>query len=56
LRKEAGLLEYSVLESPLYYLQGHILTSYVETKSDVFGNIPELDYDESSEEEEEEEG
>jgi len=27
------------------------LTSYIETKSDVFGNIPHLEYDESNDEE-----
>ena len=53
-RKDAGIKDYEVLEAPLYYLQGHILTTYIETKSDVFGNIPQLEYDESSEEEEEE--
>ena len=53
-RKDAGIKDYEILEAPLYYLQGHILTTYIETKSDVFGNIPQLEYDESSEEEEEE--
>ncbi len=55
LRKEAGLLDYAVLEAPLYYLQGHFLTTYIETKSDVFGNIPELDFAESSDEDEDDE-
>lgn len=52
LRKEANP-DYSVLEAPLFYLQGHFLVSYIEQKSDVFGNLPPLDYEESESEESE---
>ncbi len=44
LRKETGLTDYGIIEAPMYYMMGHILTSYIETKSDVFGNLPELAY------------
>ena len=46
---------YSILEAPFYYYQGHLLISYIEAKSDVFGNIPELAFEESEEEEAEDE-
>ncbi len=54
LRKEANP-DYAVLEAPLFYLQGNYLVTYVEEKADVFGNIPQLQFEDSSEEEEEEE-
>ena len=45
LRKETGgLTDYGIIEAPMYYMMGHILTSYIETKSDVFGNLPVLEY------------
>lgn len=45
---------YQVLEAPFLYQQGSILTAYIEAKSDVFGNVPVLDLEESEDEEEEE--
>jgi hypothetical protein len=54
LRKEAGLTDYSIIEAPIYYMMGNIITTYIETKSDVFGNLPVLEYNESSDEEDEE--
>ena len=33
---------------------GSIITTYIETKSDVFGNLPVLEYNENSDEEDEE--
>ena len=55
LRKEAQP-EYRVLETPFYYFQGHVLLSYIENSSDVFGVIPPLpEVEESSESEDEEE-
>lgn len=56
LRKEAGLTDYGILEAPIYFMMGNIITAYIETKSDVFGNLPVLEYNESSEEEDEEDG
>ena len=54
LRKEAGHQEYAVLEAPFYFMVGNLLTTYIETKSDVFGNLAALEMEESSGEEEEE--
>ena len=48
--------EYSIIEAGFLYQQGNILVTYIETKSDVFGNIPALDVPESDESESEEEG
>jgi hypothetical protein len=56
LRKEAGLADYAIIEAPIYYMMGHIITTYIETKSDVFGNLPALEYNESCDEEDEEDG
>ena len=44
---EDQINEYSVIESGFLYQQGNILVSYIETKSDVFGNVPALDIEES---------
>lgn len=46
--------DYKVLEAPFIYQQANILTSYIETKSDVFGNVPELQIEESESESESE--
>lgn len=54
MRKEK-VQEYSVLEAPFYYVQGELLASYVESKIDVMGKIPDLDMEDSEEEQEEEE-
>ncbi len=50
--------EYSVIEAGFLYQQGNMLVTYIESKSDVFGNIPALDVpdSESEESESEEEG
>ena len=55
---EDTINEYSVIEAGFLYQQGNILVTYIEAKSDVFGNIPALDVPESEEgsESEEEEG
>ena len=55
---EDTINEYSVIEAGFLYQQGNILVTYIEAKSDVFGNIPALDVPESEEgsEREEEEG
>lgn len=45
--------DYSLLEAPFYYLQGHILFTYIENSADVFGNYPPLPEVVDSEEEEE---
>ena len=50
---EDQINEYSVIESGFLYQQGNILATYIEAKSDVFGNIPALEVEESEEEEEE---
>jgi len=50
--------EYSIVEAGFLYQQGNMLVTYIESKSDVFGNIPALDVpdSESEESESEEEG
>lgn len=55
---EDTINEYSVIEAGFLYQQGNILVTYIEAKSDVFGNIPALDVPESEvgSESEEEEG
>lgn len=53
LRKDNGQPLYAVLEAPFYYQQGNIMVSYIETKSDVFGNVPQINMEESSSEESE---
>ena len=52
---EDTINEYSVIEAGFLYQQGNILVTYIEAKSDVFGNIPALDVPESEEESESEE-
>ena len=54
LRKDKYPL-YAVLEAPFYYQQGNIMVSYIEAKSDVFGNVPQINMEESEEESEEDE-
>ena len=57
LRKNAAdedqINEYSVIESGFLYQQGNILVTYIETKSDVFGNVPALEVEASEASEDE---
>jgi hypothetical protein len=46
---------YEVLEAPFLYQQGNILLTYIEVKSDVFGNVAPLEVEETESEESEEE-
>lgn len=55
LRVEKGYNDYKVLEAPFLFQQGSILLSYIEEKADVFGNIPELNIEQSDDSEGEEE-
>ena len=50
---EDEINEYSIIEAGFLYQQGNILVTYIESKSDVFGNIPALDVPESESESEE---
>jgi myosin-crossreactive antigen len=51
---EDAINEYSIIEAGFLYQQGNMLVTYIETKSDVFGNIPALDVPESEDEDESE--
>lgn len=53
LRKEKNS-DYAVLEAPFYLKQGSLLSSYLESKSDVFGNVPQLQVEDSEDESSEE--
>jgi len=44
---------YEVLEAPFLYQQGNILLTYIEAKSDVFGNVAPLEVEETESEESE---
>jgi hypothetical protein len=50
---EDAINEYSIIEAGFLYQQGNMLVTYIETKSDVFGNIPALDVPESDNDESE---
>jgi hypothetical protein len=51
---EDAINEYSIIEAGFLYQQGNMLVTYIESKSDVFGNIPALDVPESEDEDESE--
>jgi myosin-crossreactive antigen len=51
---EDAINEYSIIEAGFLYQQGNMLVTYIESKSDVFGNIPALDVPESDNEDESE--
>ena len=51
---ENAINEYSIIEAGFLYQQGNMLVTYIESKSDVFGNIPALDVPESDNEDESE--
>ena len=50
---EDAINEYSIIEAGFLYQQGNMLVTYIEAKSDVFGNIPALDVPESDDDESE---
>lgn len=50
---EDSINEYSVIEAGFLYQQGNMLYTYIDAKSDVFGNIPALEVPESDDESEE---
>jgi myosin-crossreactive antigen len=52
---EDAINEYSIIEAGFLYQQGNMLVTYIESKSDVFGNIPALDVPESDNDEDESE-
>ena len=40
--------------APFHYFLGHVLTTYIETNTDEFGNLKDLEYNSDDEEEDEE--
>jgi hypothetical protein len=46
--------DYAVLDAPFIYLQGHVLVTYIENSTDVFGTIPHLEVLDSESESDEE--
>ena len=53
LRKETQP-DYQIMLAPFYYLMGHVVCCYIETSTDVFGNLQPLDFDNESEASEDE--
>ena len=44
----------NLLLAPFHYFLGHVLTTYMENKTDPFGNLPQLEYESDEESENEE--
>jgi hypothetical protein len=46
--------EYQILLAPFYYIIGNVTSTYIENKTDVFGALPKIDFEESQKDEDEE--